>query len=81
VQPITALIFFGFAILGGVWFPLSGGLQKIGEATPTYEAVKISTDVIGGTSVPIGLIVGLMIWLLIFAGLAVLSVRATAETV
>jgi len=81
VQPITALIFFGFAILGGVWFPLSGGLQKIGEVTPTYEAVKISTDVIGGTSVPIGLIAGLMIWLLIFAGLAVLSVRATAETV
>jgi ABC-2 type transport system permease protein len=81
VQPITLLVYFTFTILGGIWFPLGGTLQKIGEATPTYEAVKISTDVIGGTSVSAGLVVGLLIWLAIFTGLATLSVRATAETV
>jgi ABC-2 type transport system permease protein len=81
VQPIATLIYFAFTILGGIWFPLSGALQKIGQATPTYEAVKISTDVIGGTSVSAGLVVGLVIWLAVFAALATVAVRATAETV
>ncbi len=81
VQPITMLVYFTFTILGGIWFPLSGGLRKIGQATPTYQAVKISTDVIEGASVSAGLVIGLVIWLAIFAGLATLSVRASAETV
>jgi hypothetical protein len=75
------LIYFAFTILGGIWFPLSGALQNIGKGTPTYEAVKISTDVIGNVSVPAYLFVGLIVWLAIFAGLAVLSVRSMAETV
>jgi ABC-2 type transport system permease protein len=81
VQPITMLVYFAFTILGGIWFPLSGALQSIGKATPTYEAVKISTDVIGNVSVPAGLVIGLVVWLLVFAGLATLSVRSMAETV
>ncbi|MGH3248505.1 MAG: ABC transporter permease [Trebonia sp.] len=81
VQPIAMLVYFAFTILGGIWFPLSGVLQNIGKATPTYEAVKISTDVIGNVSVPPYLFVGLVIWLAIFAGLAILSVRSMAEAV
>ena len=53
VQPVTIVVFFFFSILGGLWFPLTGALQKFGEFTPTYQVVKISTDVIGqGTVVP-----------------------------
>ena len=81
VQPIALLIYFVFLILGGILFPIGGALKNIGELTPTYEAVKISTDVVGGTSVSPGLVIGLVIWLAIFSGLATLSVRATAETV
>jgi len=81
VQPITMLLYFVFTILGGIWFPLSGALQNIGKGTPTYEAVKISTDVIANSSVPAYLIIGLVVWLAIFAGLATLSVRSMAETV
>jgi ABC-2 type transport system permease protein len=80
VQPIALLIYFVFMILGGIFFPLSGFLQNIGKYTPTYQSIKISTDVIGGVSVPAWLIVGMVIWLAIFTGLAVLSVRSTAET-
>jgi ABC-2 type transport system permease protein len=80
-QPITMLIYFTFTILGGIWFPLGGVLQKIGQGTPTYEAVKVSTDVIAGISVPMGLIIGLVVWLAIFLGLAVVSVRSMAESV
>jgi len=81
VQPIALLIYFVFLIIGGIFFPLKGFLQSIGNFTPTYEAVKIATDVAGGSSVNGGLIAGLVIWLAIFSGLAWLSVRAGAETV
>jgi hypothetical protein len=64
-----------------VWFPLTGALGNIGKATPTYEAIKISTDVIGNVSVPGYLILGLFVWLAVFAALATLSVRSMAETV
>jgi ABC-2 type transport system permease protein len=80
-QPITMLIYFVFTILGGIWFPLGGVLQKIGQGTPTYEAVRVSTDVIGGITVPAGLVIGLVIWLAVFLGLATLSVRSMAEAV
>jgi ABC-2 type transport system permease protein len=81
VQPVSLIVYFLFAILGGLWFPLTGVLGKIGELTPTYEAVKIGTDVIGNISVPVGLPIGLVIWLGIFVALATAAVRATAETV
>jgi ABC-2 type transport system permease protein len=81
VQPITMLLYFTFAILGGVWFPLSGALQSIGKFLPTYQAVKISSDIVEGVSVPAYLPIGLVVWLFIFLGLATLSVRATAEAV
>jgi len=81
VQPVTLLLYFFFAILGGLWFPLGGALGNVGQFTPTYEAVKISTDVIQGVSVPPGLAVGLAVWLGIFTALATVVVRSTAETV
>jgi ABC-2 type transport system permease protein len=81
VQPITLLVYFVFLSLGGIWFPLGGVLQKIGEGTPTYEAVRISTDVAHGISVPAGLPIGLVVWLAIFVSLAILSVRSMAESV
>jgi ABC-2 type transport system permease protein len=81
VQPVTLSVYFLFAILGGIWFPLNGVLGKVGQLTPTYEAVKIGTDVIQGGSLPWGYPVGLVIWLGIFVALATVAVRATAETV
>ena len=81
VQPIAIVVYFFFAILGGLWFPMTGFLLKVGELTPTYDAVKIGADVIGNAAVSVGLAVGLLVWLGIFLALAAASVRATAETV
>jgi ABC-2 type transport system permease protein len=82
VQPIATIIYFAFIVLGGVFFPLGNGtLGKIGEFTPAYEAVKISTDVISGASVAAAPVIGMVVWLAVFIGLAVLSVRSMAETV
>ncbi|HZR48781.1 MAG TPA: ABC transporter permease [Streptosporangiaceae bacterium] len=80
VQALSVLLYLGFAFLGGLYFPLGGAWQKVGDALPTYAVVKISTDVIEGASVPAGLAIGLVIWLAVFAGLATLAVRSSAET-
>lgn len=81
VQPIATILYFVFIVLGGVFFPLSGTIQKIGQYTPAYEAVKISTDVISGASVSAGLVIGMVIWLAAFVGLAAVSVRSMREVV
>jgi ABC-2 type transport system permease protein len=80
-QPVALILYFLFAILGGIWFPLNGFMGKVGQFTPTYDAVKISTDVMQGGSVPVGYPIGLVVWLAIFVALAVVAVRATTETV
>jgi ABC-2 type transport system permease protein len=80
VQPIAMIVFFAFSLLGGLWFPLSGGLQSFAKFTPTYQVVKISTDVLHAGTVNVANVVGIVAWFAIFLGLAVLAVRSTAET-
>ena len=81
VQPITMIVYFGFLFLGGIWYPLSGALKTVGQFSPTYQAVKIGTDIIEGASVSVGLAIGLVVWLGIFVALATVAVRTTAENV
>jgi ABC-2 type transport system permease protein len=80
-QPITMMLYLVFSILGGIWYPFTGLMGNISKGTPTFEAITISTDVISNISVPAYLVVGLVVWLGIFAALATLSVRSMAETV
>jgi ABC-2 type transport system permease protein len=81
VQAVAMILYFGFAILGGLWFPLTGFMQKVGEALPTYAVIKICTDVVQGATVSTGLVIGLVIWMVVFVALATFAVRSTAETV
>ncbi len=81
VQPVALVVFFFFSIFGGLWFPLNGGLKTFGEFTPTYQVVKISTDVVGSGTVAWANVAGIVAWFAIFIGLAVLAVRSSAETV
>lgn len=81
VQPVAFVIYFLFVIFGGLWFPLSGALKKFGEFMPTYMVVRISTDVLSTGTVQAVNVVGILIWLAIFIGLAIFAVRSTAETV
>jgi hypothetical protein len=74
-------VFFFFSIFGGLWFPLNGGLHTFAEFTPTYQIVKISTDVVGLGSVALVDVIGVAVWFAIFVALATLAVRSTAETV
>jgi ABC-2 type transport system permease protein len=80
VQPISMVVFFFFSIFGGLWFPLSGGMLDFAKFTPTYEVVRISTDVLGKGTVAVGNVIGVVAWFAIFLGLAVFAVRSTAES-
>lgn len=80
VQPIALVVFFFFSIFGGLWFPISGGLQDFARFTPTYQIVRISTDVLGSGTVNSVYVIGIVVWFAIFLGLAILAVRSTAES-
>ena len=81
VQPMAMFVYLIMTFLGGVWFALTGVLQDIGQALPTYQIIKVGTDVIGTGEVPVGSIAVILAWLVGVVILATLAVRATAETV
>jgi len=79
-QPLTTVLFFGMAVLGGLWFPLTGTLADIGKALPTYQVTRIGASVISTGAVSPGALAVIFGWLAAFVLLAVLAVRSTAET-
>jgi ABC-2 type transport system permease protein len=81
VQPMAMLVYFLMSILGGLWFALTGFLAKIGHFLPTYQITRIGTDLISNQTVPATAYVTILAWFAGFVVLAVLAVRATAETV
>jgi ABC-2 type transport system permease protein len=81
VQPIALFVYLVMSVLGGMWFALTGFLGKVGQVLPTYQIVKIGTDLIGSQSVPATAIITILAWFAGFIVLAVISVRSTAETV
>jgi ABC-2 type transport system permease protein len=81
VQPMSMFVYLVMSFLGGIWFALGGVLQDIGQTLPTYQIIKIGTDVIGSGRVPVGSVAVILAWLAGFVILATLAVRATAETV
>lgn len=81
VQPVGMFVYFVMSILGGLWFALTGWMEKIGQALPTYQITRIGTDLISNQSVSATAIVTILAWFAAFVVLAVLAVRTTAETV
>jgi ABC-2 type transport system permease protein len=81
VQPMTMFVYLVMSFLGGIWFALGGVLQDIGQVLPTYQIIKIGTDVIGKGTVSAGSVAVILAWLAGVVILATLAVRATAETV
>ncbi len=81
VQPITMFVYFLMSVLGGLWFPLGGTLQKVGQILPTYQITRIGTDVIGSGTVSMTSVLTVLAWLAGFIVLAVLAVRSTAEKI
>lgn len=62
VQMVNILVYVGGSFLGGQFFPLSGALENVGKALPTYQVRQLATDVISGTHVPTSGILILLAW-------------------
>jgi ABC-2 type transport system permease protein len=81
VQPMALFIYLVMNVLGGVWFALSGTMQKIGQVLPTYQIIKIGTSVISAGTVPMASVAIILAWLAGFVVLAAWSVRGTVESI
>ncbi|HEY2280223.1 MAG TPA: ABC transporter permease [Streptosporangiaceae bacterium] len=81
VQPIAMVVYLVMSVLGGLWFALGGFLEKIAKFIPTYQITRIGTDLIAGQSIPMIAFIVIAAWFAAFLALAVISVRASAETV
>ena len=82
VQPIAMGIYLVMSIFGGLWFAVSGGfLQSIAKFIPTYQITRIGTDILAGVPIPATAFIVVAAWFAGFLALAIISVRATAETV
>ena len=81
VQPIAMIIYLVMSVLGGLFFAIGGFLQHMAKFVPTYQMTRIGTDLISNQSIPVTAFIVIAAWFAAFLALAVLSVRATAETV
>ena len=81
VQPIAMVVYLVMSVLGGLWFAVSGFLEHIAKFVPTYQIVRIGTDVIAGQSIRVTAFIVVAAWFAGFLALAFISVRATAETI
>jgi len=81
VQPIAMVIYLVMSLLGGLFFAVGGFLQHMAKFVPTYQITRIGTDLISNQSIPMTAFIVIAAWFAAFLTLAVLSVRATAETV
>ncbi|WP_406381097.1 ABC transporter permease [Streptomyces sp. NBC_01618] len=74
----------GFAIVGGLWFPLDllpGWLRSIGRFTPANRFADLGWATTDGHAPGSGTIAVLCAWLLLFGTYAVISYRRSARTV
>jgi ABC-2 type transport system permease protein len=70
VQLVVMIFYIASSFLGGLWFPVDGGLAQVGRAFPTYQVRQLATDVVTGTHVPVSGVAILLAWIV---GAAVLA--------
>jgi ABC-2 type transport system permease protein len=75
VQMVNILVYVGASFLGGQFYPLSGVLEDIGKALPTYQVRQLATDVVSGTHVPLSGVAILIAWIVGAAALAATMYR------
>ncbi len=63
VQMVNILIYVGGSFLGGQFFPLSGALENVGKALPTYWVRQLSTDIVSGAHLPGNGVLILFAWI------------------
>jgi ABC-2 type transport system permease protein len=63
VQLVVMIFYIASSFLGGLWFPVQGGLAQVGRAFPTYQVRQLATDVVTGAHVPVSGVAILLAWI------------------
>jgi ABC-2 type transport system permease protein len=79
VQPVTLIIYVAGSFLGGQFFAVSGTLQNIGKALPTYWVREIATEVISKQAIDWNGVAILAGWVVGCAALAAYMWQKRAE--
>jgi ABC-2 type transport system permease protein len=81
---VNVACLMGFAVVGGLWFPLDllpEWLRSIGRFTPANRFADLGWATTGGHAPSAGTIAVLAGWLLLFGAYAIVSYRRSARTV
>ncbi|MGW1227592.1 ABC transporter permease [Streptomyces sp. NPDC002530] len=74
----------GFAIIGGLWFPMEvmpGWIRSFGTLTPANRFADLGWAITDGHAPGLATVGVLLFWLALFGGYAVISYRRSARTV
>ncbi|WP_406149554.1 ABC transporter permease [Streptomyces sp. NBC_01012] len=80
---VNVACLMGFAVVGGLWFPLDmfpGWLGAVGAYTPAHGFADLGWATVSGHAPGAGSLTVLGAWLLLFGGYAVVSYRRSART-
>ena len=75
VQIVSIIVYIGFSVLGGLWFPLNGFMGKLGKFSPSYQVRQLSLDVVTRSSISAGGLLILAAWLVGAGALAAVMYR------
>ena len=79
VQPVTLIIYVAGSFLGGQFFAVSGTLENIGKALPTYWVREIATEVVSKNPISWNGVAILGAWVVGCAILAAVMYQKRAE--
>jgi ABC-2 type transport system permease protein len=79
VQIVTMIVYVLGSFLGGQFFPVSGTLQTVGKALPTYWVRELATNVVSGQPVERNGVIILAAWVVGCSILAAFMYQKRAE--
>lgn len=75
VQMVSMIVYIGFSLIGGLWFPLGGVMGKFAKYSPTYEVRQLGMDAVTKSHLPLSGLVILVVWLVGAGALAAAMYR------
>jgi ABC-2 type transport system permease protein len=75
VQLVSIIVYIGFSLIGGLWFPLGGVMGKFAKYSPSYQVRQLAMDAVTKTHLSVDGLVILVAWLIGSGALAAAMYR------
>ena len=80
VQMVSMITYLGLAVIGGLFVPFKGFMEKVGALSPSYQVRQLGTDAVSGIALPAHGMMILGAWVIAAAALAALMYRRGVTT-